>query len=129
MAAAASTDNAVVHHEIDLRATMDPLRFGKSFGRFIGVSRAADVPSPPRRAWRILLYAAIQSGGMIGPEFNGIAIVDAVTGDTLLENHFRVSSGYYGPPPAQSNEFSRLAALPLNELQDFLASFHRGADR
>lgn len=129
MAAAASTDNAVVHHEIDLRATMDPIRFGSSFGRFIGVSRAADVPSPLGRAWRILLYAAIRSGGMIGPEFNGVAIVDVVTGDTLLEGHFRMSTGYYGPSPAQSNEFSRLAALSLSELQDFIRSLHPRADR
>ncbi len=76
------------------------------------------------RGLTIVLYQAYQAG-IIGPEYNGIAILDDDHGQTILDLHQREASGSNGPSGAQRAEFDRLKAMAWPELMNFIASHPR----
>lgn len=73
------------------------------------------------RTLRIVLYGAYNALGLIGPEMNGIAILDEDSMSVVLDGHLRQDTGYFGPSNGQVAEFSRLADMSDEELEDFIA--------
>ncbi|AOG03464.1 hypothetical protein [Bosea sp. RAC05] len=76
------------------------------------------------RGLTVVLYQSYQAG-IIGPEYNGIAILDDDHGQTVLDLHQREASGSNGPSSAQRAEFDRLKAMTWPELMSFIANHPR----
>lgn len=61
-----------------------------------------------KRTFRILLYGAYNAMGLIGPEMNGIAVLDEDNKCVLTDGLAREESGYFGPSRSQIKYFNEL---------------------
>jgi hypothetical protein len=71
------------------------------------------------RSFRIALYGAFHAG-IIGPEFNGIVILDVDNRLVVLDQHKRESTGYFGPTVDQWAEFDRIMGLNWADFLRFI---------
>lgn len=65
------------------------------------------------------IAGAYDAFGLIGPEHNGIFILDDDAKAVVLDRHCPASSGYFGPTPEQWAEFKRIAELPAAAFRNF----------
>jgi hypothetical protein len=72
-----------------------------------------------------VVIAAAYNAGIIGPEHNGIAVLDDNNKAVLLDQHVKIGSGYFGPSEEQKAEFARIVAMDWNEFADFVRSNRR----
>ena len=54
---------------------------------------------------------AYNAFGLIGPEHNGIFVLDATHRAVVLDQHMIASTGYFGPRPEHIAEIARLRGL------------------
>ncbi len=73
-----------------------------------------------KRTFRIWTYQAYNAGGLIGPEFNGIAIADHGRRALVCDGIMCQSSGYFGASKAQLTEAERIAGLPWDQFRAFV---------
>jgi hypothetical protein len=71
------------------------------------------------------IAGAYDAFGLIGPEHNGIFILDDDEKRVILDRHCPQSSGYFGPSPAQWAEFKRIAELPAKAFDNFCRNHPR----
>lgn len=70
-----------------------------------------------------VLVAGAYHAGIIGPEHNGIVVLDEDHGQVVLDRHVPESSGYHGPSRRQVAEFERICAMTdWKEFTDFVRS-------
>jgi hypothetical protein len=69
------------------------------------------------RTFRVLTYQAYNAFGLIGPEKNGIAILNDDDRDVVMDEHFRQSSGYFGVGAKVVAEAKRICAMGWEEFQ------------
>lgn len=93
--------------------------------QFVGVSRDKIVTYPNGRKLRFLLYAAYNAMGLIGPEYNGIAILDEDQRRVLVDNIAKEMTGYFGPSDRQLDEFDRIVELPLFQVRELVHASDR----
>jgi hypothetical protein len=72
-----------------------------------------------------VLVASAYNAGIIGPECNGLVVLDDNHRQVLLDEHLKQDSGYFGPSARQQEEFKRVMAMEWPEF----AAFVRGNDR
>lgn len=84
-------------------------------GQYMGVSRDTSVGR-----LRIILYAALNANGLIGPEFNGIAVLDEKDKQVVCDGINRESSGYFGPSTAQTTMWESLVKMAKDKPTTFL---------
>ena len=89
-----------------------------SIGQYTMVSQS-QVLKFGNRTFRVVLYGAYNAFGLIGPEKNGIAILDDDRRAVVLDGHCPQDSGYYGPSDQQVEEFERILGLPAAEFVEF----------
>ena len=77
------------------------------------------------RTLRIVLYGAYNALGIIGPEGNGIAILDEETYSVVLDEHCKEDTGYFGPSRRQIMEYSKIMEMTDEQLEDFIAEHPR----
>ena len=65
------------------------------------------------------IAGAYNAYGMIGPEHNGIFILDDDAKRVVLDRHCEEQSGYFGPSQAQWAEMKRVAELPTTAFKNF----------
>lgn len=65
------------------------------------------------------IAGAYDAFGLIGPEYNGIFILDDDAKRVVLDRHMPIASGYHGPSPEQWAEFKRIAELPVTAFHNF----------
>lgn len=65
------------------------------------------------------IAGAYDAYGLIGPEHNGIFILDDDAKRVVLDRHCEELSGYFGPSQAQWEEMKRIAELPLPAFRNF----------
>jgi hypothetical protein len=75
-----------------------------------------------------VLIAGAYDAGIIGPEHNGIVVLDDDNRQVVLDQHVRESSGYYGPTVRQQAEFQRVMAMGWKEFTGFCRSHPRYRD-
>jgi hypothetical protein len=63
------------------------------------------------RTFTVVMAGAYDAGGLVGPEHNGLVVIDADNASIVLDQHKKESTGYYGPSAAQKAEFVRVCAL------------------
>ena len=93
------------------------IKLADKVGPYRGVSRDEILEFPEGRTFRLLLYGAYDSLGLIGSELNGLAILDEDKKAGLLDNLYVEDTGWYGPSLAQTNAFERVLAMPWLEFK------------
>jgi hypothetical protein len=71
-----------------------------SVGPYLGVSfdgRVTFETESGARTFRVIVYAAFNAHGLIGPECNGIAVLDENKRMVVMDEGNKIVSGYYGP--------------------------------
>jgi len=96
----------------------------KRVGNYVGVSRDETRKFKGLEV-RIVLYGAYNAFGLIGPECNGIVILNDTSKQVVLDEHCKIGTGYFGPDVNQIFEFERLMKLPKEELIAFCRSHKR----
>ena len=71
------------------------------------------------RTFSVVVYGAFDANGLIGPEVNGILVLDEDNRSVVLDGHRRETSGYHGPSRAQVAEFERIKAMDWAEFSRF----------
>lgn len=71
------------------------------------------------RSMILVAASALNAGGMIGPEYNGLVVIDSDNNSIVLERHLPESSGSKGPSRRQAAEFERVGGM--TEWRDFTA--------
>ena len=84
-----------------------------SVGPYVGVSKDTIRPD----GFRVLVYGAYNAMGLIGSEYNGIAVLDENKKAVVTDNLGRETSGYCGPSVAQLEFFDQLVAMPTDEFK------------
>jgi len=75
-----------------------------------------------RRSFRVVLYGAYNAFGLIGPEKNGIAVLDEDSMQVVLDGHCPQDNGYFGPSDAQTAEWNRICGMDAAEFVEFCNS-------
>ncbi len=95
----------------------------KQVGRYLhaeGMRR--EVAFPNGRSFTVVMAGAYDAG-IIGPEHNGLVVLDADNGSVVLDRHVPESSGYHGPSRRQVEEFERVTAMKdWREFAEFMKS-------
>lgn len=86
-----------------------------SVGPFAFVNADAVVEHGGRR-YRVVLYGAYNAG-IIGPEFNGIAILSEDDKNVVADSIAQQGSGYFGPNGKQVDEWRRLVNAESEEFR------------
>jgi|HigsolmetaGSP11D_1036233.scaffolds.fasta_scaffold02055_1 hypothetical protein len=73
----------------------------------------------------IVVIAGARIAGIVGPEDNGIVILDEDHGTVVLDNHVKETSGYFGPSRRQIAEFKRIMAMDWAEFSEFVRTHPR----
>ena len=93
-----------------------PIDFSTSVGPFTGISKDKKRKFKENgRTFRLLLYGAYNAYGLIGPECNGIAILDEDNKEVVADELGKIGSGYNGPSQNQISLFNTMMALNWNE--------------
>ena len=75
--------------------------------------------------FRLLLYGALNAMGLIGPECNGIAVLDTVEKAIVCDEIGIEDTGYFGPSTAQVRLFDHLVAATDPVFRAFINSHKR----
>lgn len=97
-------------------------------GPYVGVTRDRVIKfktGKKSRSFRMIIFGAYNALGLIGSEFNGIAILDEDQRAVLCDRIACESSGYFGPSPDQLREFDRLARLDWPSFREFVNGHER----
>jgi hypothetical protein len=68
------------------------------------------------RTLRFVLYGAYNAMGLIGPESNGIAVLDEDNKQVITDEMGKISSGYYGPSQAQIDLFNSILKMDFSAM-------------
>lgn len=79
--------------------------------------------------YRLVLYGAYNANGLIGPEYNGIAVLDDNRQEVWCDNIARADTGWYNSHSTastfQREVFARLCNLPTPEFVAFVNAQER----
>ena len=93
-------------------------------GPFMHAADAKATKSFGDRSFTVLIAGAYNAG-IIGSEYNGIAILDEDTKAVVLDRHMQTSSGYNGPTKAQRDEMARIMDMDWKAFTSFVSSCPR----
>lgn len=83
-----------------------------------------DLGGGGKRTFKVVIAGALHAG-IIGPEYNGIAVLDDDANQVVLDQHCRIDSGYFGPSAKQKAEFDRIMAMDWKGFTAFVKSHPR----
>lgn len=96
----------------------------KQVGPYMGVQDEG-VKEFPKGKFRVVLYGAYNANGLIGPEYNGIAVLDEQARCVLLDNEAQISTGYYGASRKQKDRFQEVMAMDWEEFKHWVNNHER----
>jgi hypothetical protein len=96
----------------------------KQVGPYMGVSFDKTV-NHGSSTFRIITYQAFNAQGLIGSEYNGIAILDEDKMEIIVDNIACGPSGYFGVTAAQNAEAERISNMSFSDLSDLVNSSSR----
>lgn len=77
------------------------------------------------RNFRLLISGAYNAYGLIGPEINGIVILDEDNHRVVCDQIEKADSGYYGTTPAQKAKFEELMKMTWKQFRAFVNTHPR----
>lgn len=72
-----------------------------------------------------IVVAAAYDAGIIGPEHNGIVVIDDNFRNVLIDQHMKMGSGYHGPSADQVAELKKIMAMDWDTFSHFVATHPR----
>jgi hypothetical protein len=93
---------------------MDVISSFPQIGPYMGVTMDKKITFKTgrnTRIFRVIVNGALNAFGLIGPEKNGIAILDENERAVLADELERESSGYFGPSKNQLIRFNQIRSL------------------
>jgi hypothetical protein len=96
---------------------MDILNAFPSVGPYMGVTRDQVREFKNGQRFRVLVFGAYNAMGLIGSEFNGLAVLDETRMAVLADRLGCEPSGYFGPSKAQLALFDQAMTCPWSEFQ------------
>jgi hypothetical protein len=96
---------------------MDVINTFPALGPYMGVTRDSIRKFKNGQRFRILVFGAYNAGGLIGSEFNGLAILHENEKAVLADRIGCESSGYFGPSKDQLALFDHAMACPWEDFQ------------
>lgn len=93
---------------------MDVINSFPAIGPYMGVTMDKKITFKTRagtRNFRIICYGAYNAFGLIGPEKNGLAILDEDERAVLADELARENSGYFGPSKNQMERFNEIRSM------------------
>jgi hypothetical protein len=93
---------------------------GENFGPYMGIEYKTELVYGGS-SFMVFVYSAFNAYGLIGPECNGIAILQKDLG-LVLDGHCKQASGYFGASKAQVDEYVRITGMKWEEFQEFCNS-------
>lgn len=88
-------------------------------GQYLHADGAARRYKIGKDIYIIGIAGACDAFGLIGPEYNGIFILNDTRKAVVLDRHCEQQSGYFGPSKEQWAEFKRIAELPAAAFRQF----------
>lgn len=92
-----------------------------SVGQYTMVSRDRTLKFGSR-SFRVVLYGAYNAMGLVGPENNGIAVLDEDRMQVVIDAHLQEDTGYFGPSDVQVAEWERICAMDAPSFKEFCDS-------
>jgi hypothetical protein len=77
------------------------------------------------RRYRVIIYGAYNARGLIGPEHNGIAVLDEDAKDVVTDRICPETTGYFGPSKKQIDEWRRLVEADDEEFVQLVNASER----
>ena len=100
----------------------------KNIGPYTGVvydkSATFQTPNGPRK-FRFIIYQAYNAFGLIGSEFNGVAILDEDKMQIVCDGIAKQNTGWFGASPQQIKMAEGLIEMSWENLQHFVNSNSR----
>lgn len=90
---------------------MNPINDCPRVGPFMGV-QWDKIVAHGDKTFRVVLYAAYNAFGLIGPEMNGIAVLNEDQHNVVLDQEACAGTGYFGASEAQKKRFDEVVAMP-----------------
>lgn len=79
-----------------------------------------------RTTYLVGIAGAYDAFGLIGPEHNGVFVLDDTRKRVILDRHAEnPAGGYFGPSKAQWSELAKLMTMPAPEFRRFIADHPR----
>ena len=76
-----------------------------------------------RTIYLVGIAGAYDAGGLIGPEHNGLFVLDDTHKRVILDRHAEnPAGGYHGPNKAQWAELKRVMTMPVQDFKIFMAT-------
>ena len=107
---------------------MEVINVFPRIGPYMGVTRDQKISfkaGRKARNFRVIIFGAYNACGLIGSEFNGLAVLDEDERAVLCDRIGCESSGYFGPSQSQLAEFDRVTGLSWPEFREFINSHDR----
>lgn len=101
---------------------MRPILEYPSMGPLLGITHRREVCHTiggEKRKFSVVVSAAYNAYGLIGPERNGVAVLDEDNKTVLLDRHACQLSGYYGPSLRQIEEWKRVCEMSAESFVRF----------
>lgn len=106
----------IINH--DARSTVINGLYKRNIGPYTGVQY--DVEN--EFGFRIITYQAYNAMGLIGSEYNGIAILDEKNRSVVCDQILRESTGYFGASKVQFDFVDKLAKMNFSDFRNFVNS-------
>ena len=76
-----------------------------------------------RTTYLVGIAGAYDAFGLIGPEHNGLFVLDDTHQRVILDRHAEnPAGGYFGPSKAQWSELKRVMTMPVQDFKIFMAT-------
>jgi len=75
--------------------------------------------------YRIAIYGAYNAYGLIGPEKNGLVVLDETKRAVLCDEIEKADSGYFGPTKGQYEAMAAFKAMKWPEFREFINTHNR----
>ena len=98
-----------------------PISSRPQYGPFMGVQLDKPIEfKKGKRKFRVIVYAAYNAFGLIGPESNGVAILDDDNKKVVCDEIAKETSGYFGASQRQLATAESICKLSWKEFQSFV---------
>lgn len=89
-------------------------------GPYVSVSKDRTRYFMGHQGYRFVLYGAYNAFGLIGPENNGIVVLDEENKRVLCDEIAKADTGYFGPTKDQEAAFVDLLTMDYDEFRKFI---------
>ncbi|MBI6727234.1 hypothetical protein YA0089_26830 [Pseudomonas viridiflava] len=100
------------------RLCRTPVQDCPSEGPYTGVTSIGDRDFGTHGKFRVMIYAAFNAMGLIGPEMNGVAVAQELDKfDVIFDGGAQTDSGYFGASATQLQLFDDLMAADWEQFR------------